>query len=205
MVRVKICGMHSPSDVELCVQAGADALGFIFAESPRRLSISRAATLAALVPPFVTKVGVFGNNDEALIRAALERCGLHLLQFCGDETAHFCGSFGAPTIIRVRGGRELSARELRLARAAAVMLDGAERGRLGGTGRRVATAKARAVRERSPLPLVLAGGLTPGNVRAAVASVKPWAVDVRSGVEARGRKSAPLVTEFIRAVKGASA
>ncbi|MDQ6780493.1 MAG: phosphoribosylanthranilate isomerase [Candidatus Eremiobacteraeota bacterium] len=196
--------MRSRSDVALCVEAGADALGFIFAASPRRLRVATAAKIAALVPPFVTKVGVFGNNDEALVRDAIDRCGLDMLQFCGDESPGFCGSFGPPTIIRLHADRALATRDLRAARAVAVILDGADSGRLGGTGRRTPTEPARVARERSPLPLVLAGGLTPTNVGAAITSVRPWAVDVRSGVEARGRKSAQLVADFIRAAKGAS-
>ena len=205
MVRVKICGIQSAADIAACVKAGADALGFIFAESPRRLTLAQAAALAPLVPPFVAKVGVFADNSRALIQAALERCGLDVLQFAGDEPAEFCGSFGTPTIVVARNATDAwryTLRDLRRARAAALMIDGQDGSRRGGTGAAVEHALGRAARRQSPLPFILAGGLRPSNVADAVRAVRPWAVDVRSGVERAGRKDATLIRQFIAAAKG---
>ncbi len=204
MIRVKVCGMQTAEDVVGCVTAGVDALGFIFTRSPRRLSVERAAAIARRAPPFVARVGVFGNDDAALIRAAIERCGLHWLQFSAFESLAFCGSFGLPTIVVVPAdGPALSAAALRHARAGAVMLDGRSDGQLGGTGHRVPVGAAVRARRDYDLPLVLAGGLKPGNVAQAVRSVKPFAVDVRSGVERAGRIDPTLVRRFVSAAKGA--
>lgn len=205
MVRVKICGMQSAADIAVCVKAGADALGFIFAESPRRVTLAQAAGLARLVPPFVAKVGVFADNSRELIQAALERCGLDMLQFAGDEPAEFCGSFGTQTIVVARNATDAwryALRDLRRARAAALMIDGRHGSRRGGTGAAVQHAVGRAACRKSPLPFILAGGLHPNNVADAVRSVRPWAVDVRSGVERAGRKDAALISQFVKAAKG---
>ncbi|MBV8204291.1 MAG: hypothetical protein JO195_04625, partial [Candidatus Eremiobacteraeota bacterium] len=99
MVRVKICGLQSERDIEISVAAGADAVGFIFAESPRRVSVRTARRLSRRVPPFVTCVGVFAHNSAAAIAKALEHCRIDVLQFSGGEAAAFCGSFGKPTIV----------------------------------------------------------------------------------------------------------
>src|SRR5690349_16541338 len=99
MIRVKICGMTDAADVGACAAAGADALGFIFAQSARRLTIEAARALTAGVPPFVTTVGVFAGDPAELVTAAIGACRLDVLQFSGGETADFCGSFGKPTIV----------------------------------------------------------------------------------------------------------
>lgn len=200
MVRVKVCGISSRDDVGACLSAGVDALGFIFAPSPRHLTVEQAATLARIVPPFVTRVGVFADNEADCITAAIQRCGLDLLQFSGPEPAAFRGSFGKPTIAVVRGPDRC--RDLDLARAVALMID-APGDALGGSGRRVEPEAVLTARHSSPLPFILAGGLTPANVAEAVAAVRPWAVDVRSGVERSDRKDAQLLKRFVAAAKGA--
>ena len=98
MTRVKICGIRSTGDVAACVEAGADALGFILADGPRQVSIEQAAALTQLVPPFVTCVAVFADSPRELIRAAIEACRIDVLQFAGNEPAAMRGSFGKPTI-----------------------------------------------------------------------------------------------------------
>ena len=203
MTRVKICGMHCADDVAMCVAAGADALGFIFAESARQLTVDDAAQLTARVPPFVTTVGVFADSPAELIWEAIARCRLDVLQFSGDEAPEFCGSFGKPTIVVVGENARINSRYYSRARAVAVMVDSrTEEGR-GGTGRTVDFAAARRLRDQCDRFFILAGGLRAENVAQAVRAIGPDAVDVRSGVERDGRKDAQLVRAFIQAAREA--
>ncbi|HYK54815.1 MAG TPA: phosphoribosylanthranilate isomerase [Candidatus Eremiobacteraceae bacterium] len=203
MIRVKICGMADRTDVDTCVAAGADALGFIFAESPRRLTLDAARSLTAAVPPFVTTVGVFAGDPSDVVRAAIESCRLDVLQFSGDESAEFCGSFGRPTIVASRGRRWTPAARGQ-ARAIAVLVDSWSRGEFGGTGRLAPLGQAQRARDdHEGAVIVLAGGLTPVNVGPLIQSVKPDAVDVRTGVERAGRKDPDLVRAFVTAARTA--
>jgi phosphoribosylanthranilate isomerase len=214
MVRVKVCGMRSVQDIDICTSAGADALGFIFAAGPRRLAIDAAAQLTRRVPPFVTSVGVFAGNEAAFIMEALLRCRIDVLQFSGDEPPAFRGAFGKPTVAVVHASAssdparldELTLPDedaLRTARAVAVTIDSRVGDAVGGTGVRVSERIASALSRTSSLPFILAGGLTPDNVAEAVAAVRPWGVDVRSGVERESEKDRGLVERFVRAAKGA--
>lgn len=202
MIRVKICGMATQADVMTCVDAGADALGFIFASSPRRLDVVAASALAAGVPPFVTTVGVFANDDSALVSEAIARCRLDMLQFSGDESPGYCGSFGKPTVIAVRD-RNWSTAEIERSRAVALLVDSWSKAEFGGTGR-LATPESvsRARSSHDAVHIVLAGGLTPENVADAIAAARPDAVDVRTGVERNGAKDPALVRAFIQAARG---
>src|ERR1700736_5085976 len=177
--------MMSRADVEVCVEAGVDAVGFIFAPGPRRLSIELAEELTKLVPPFVSSIGVFARNKPAFIHRALERCRLDVLQFSDGSASEFCGSFGKPTIVVVHANPSSTnglpnRRDLPQPRAAAVMVDSRAQNLFGGTGIRVSEHFAATLRARSSLPFILAGGLTPENVAAAIRAVRPWGVDVRS-------------------------
>lgn len=204
MIRLKFCGMSSLADVAVCAEAGADALGFIFADGPRRLTVDEAARLTNAVPRGVVRVGVFADQPKALVQAALAACGLDVLQFAGSESAEFCGSFGMPTMLTARVAApalDVIAR----ARATALVVDALVDGKLGGTGVRVDAAVARRIRAGSPTWLILAGGLTPVNVGEAIRTIEPDGVDVRSGVERGGRKDPELVSAFARAVKEAYA
>jgi phosphoribosylanthranilate isomerase len=204
MIRVKICGMQSPADIETSVAAGADAVGFIFCDGPRRLTLDDAAALTSRVPPFVTTVGVFADTPISLIREALARCRLDVLQFAGNEEPQLRGSFARPTLIVSRGEiPELA--DLRAARAIAVVGDGSAGDLRGGTGVRMSIEAARGLRERCARHFILAGGLTPDNVAEAIRAIEPDGVDVRSGVERDGRKDAGLIRAFVRAVKEARA
>ena len=206
-MRVKICGMTSIADVRACVDAGADALGFIFASSPRRLPLvdDLAKSLTDAVPPFVTCVGIFADDPPELIRAALARCRIDVLQFAGSEAPHFCGSFGKPTIL-VSRGRAYSAAELAAANARAVLVDGYAAGMAGGTGRTVDARTFARVREASGrISMILAGGLHAGNVASMIRAIGPDAVDVRTGVERDGHKDRQLVASFVRIARSASA
>ncbi len=202
MFRVKVCGMRRREDIDVCAAAGADALGFIFAASAKHLSLDEAATLTSYVPQHITCVGVFADNDAPFVQEALRRCRLDLLQFTGDELPEFRGAFGKPTIfvlhVEAAAGQQRFALPdidaLRAANATALMVDSRSGARIGGTGIRVDAASAALVAARSPLPFILAGGLTPDNVAAAVAAVQPFGVDVRSGVE----RDRSLVEGFVR-------
>mgnify|MGYP001267727509 CR=1 FL=1 len=202
MIRIKICGMQSVEDVATCVSAGADALGFIFAGGPRRLTIERAAELTASVPPSVTCVGVFADTPAETIRAAIARCRLDVLQFAGDESATLRGSFGRPTIAVTRGQVPDTA-ELAQANAIAVLVDGASGNLRGGTATLVDVELARSIRSACGAHLILAGGLTPANVAGLILEISPDGVDVRSGVEVADRKDPLFVRAFVRAAKGA--
>lgn len=213
MVRVKFCGMRSNQDIDVCADAGADALGFIFAAGPRCLTIDAAARLTQRVPPFVTSVGVFADNAAALINEALQRCRLDVLQFNGDESPRFRGAFGKPTIAVMHANpssEHATPDELRLpdvealyaARAIAVAIDARLGDLVGGTGLRVSDDIASTLSRATSLPFILAGGLTPDNVADAISLVRPWGVDVRSGVERDGEKDRSLVERFIRTAKG---
>ena len=207
--RVKICGLTRDSDVVAAVSAGADAIGFVFAVGSKRLlEPARAAQLSGLVPAFVARVGLFLDQDAEEVTRVLDQVPLTLLQFHGTEDGAYCRQFGLPYIKAIgigpgpadeldtthamdRSGAEFSD-------AAGLLLDSHEPGGLGGTGQvfdwnRIG---------HSSLPLILAGGLTVGNVRDAVRRVKPWAVDVSSGVEdAPGIKNADAMQRFIKEAK----
>lgn len=198
--RVKICGLTRPEDVDAAVSAGADALGFVFVpRSPRCLETADARVLAGRVPAFVARVGLFMDPTEDEVAAVLERVPLCSLQFHGSESPAFCARFGRPYIKALAMGAAGEAdRAADYPDAAALLLDSHEPGAPGGTGRSFDWD----VIPPLPRPLVLAGGLNPGNVHRAVQRVRPWAVDVSSGVEeAPGIKSAAKMIEFINEAK----
>lgn len=199
-VRVKICGLTRLQDVDAAVEAGADALGFVFTpRSKRFLENNEARALIERVPAFVSRVGLFMDQGEEEVEAVLRSLPLSLLQFHGRETGGFCRQFGLPYIkaLDVAGAGAPNLAE-EYGQAAALLLDSHEPGAPGGTGR---TFDWSCIPDL-PRPLVLAGGLTPGNVRRAIEQVRPWAVDVSSGVEdSPGVKSAVKLTEFINEAK----
>jgi phosphoribosylanthranilate isomerase len=198
--RVKICGITRPQDVDAAVAAGADALGFVFTpRSKRHVTIEAARELVARVPAFVSCVGLFMDQEAHDVAAVLSVVPLSLLQFHGKESGAFCSRFGLPYIkaLDVTGATAPGLAQ-EYAGAAALLLDSHEAGAPGGTGK---TFDWTAIPEL-PKPLVLAGGLNPENVRRAVASVAPWAVDVSSGVEdAPGVKNEGKMIEFINEAK----
>ncbi len=204
-VRVKICGLTRREDAEAAVAAGADALGFMFYPgSARCVSEETAAAICRRLPPFVLRVGVFVDAPEEQIRAVAARCGLGALQFHGGESAEFCRRFALPVIkaFRIRGPESLPA--LRAYDTAAWLLDSSVAGQWGGTGTTFNwDLAAEAVGWGHPV--ILAGGLTPDNVAGAVRRVRPYAVDVSSGVEtAPGRKDPARMRAFVAAVRMAA-
>ena len=200
--RIKICGISDPAHARLAADEGADAIGLVFyRDSPRFLTAERAAAVAAKIPPYVTSVGLFVDETEETVRGITEQVRLDLLQFQGNESPEFCDRFGRPWIraVRMEEGTDLLEYSRRFSRAKALLLDAHEPGKPGGTGRTFDWAR---IPRESPLPLVLSGGLTSENVGRAVREVRPWAVDVSSGVEKeRGVKDPRKIVEFIRSVR----
>ena len=204
-VRVKICGITRLQDLHAACDAGADALGFVFYEkSPRHLAIDSAAMLVRALPPFVQSVGLFVNAEPAFIEQVLRAAPLDLLQFHGDETPADCMRYGRPWIKAVRVNRDTDLLECAADFDAArgLLLDAYVAGVPGGTGERFDWSL---IPPHLPRPVVLSGGLTPDNVAEAVRRVRPWAVDVSSGVEAeKGIKDAHKIARFIAKAKEAS-
>jgi phosphoribosylanthranilate isomerase len=202
MTRTKICGITREQDLQAAIAAGVDALGFVFyAKSPRNVSPQQASGLLRAMSPFVTRVGLFVDPDGAMVRATLAEVPLDVLQFHGDESPEFCRQFGRPYLkaIRVRAGVDLVECAARYADAQGLLLDAYVDGVQGGTGESFDWAL---IPRRLPLPVILSGGLHPGNVAAAVRAVRPYAVDVSSGVEsAKGIKDATKIAAFIGEVR----
>jgi phosphoribosylanthranilate isomerase len=200
--RVKICGLREALHAMVAADAGADAIGLVFyRESPRFVTPGTAASVVAVLPPFVTTVGLFVDADEGKVRDTLKGVRLDLLQFHGDETPEFCASFGIPYVraVRMEKGTNLLEWAGRFSSASALLLDAYVDGTPGGTGESFDWA---AIPRDLPIPLILSGGLTAENVGRAVREVQPWAVDVSSGVEAsRGTKDPRKIVEFIRSVR----
>src|SRR5690606_31501923 len=188
MVRIKICGIPRVEDALAAVRAGADAIGLVFHEaSPRAVDIQLASLIVRALPPFVTSVGLFVDAVEARIRQVLERVPLGRLQFHGDEPDDFCRRFARPYLkaVRVRPGVDLDSLAGNWPGASGILLDSYNPGVPGGTGETFDWGLSPAQRNWN---LVLAGGLSAGNVREAVDLTQPWAVDVSGGVEARSEE-----------------
>jgi phosphoribosylanthranilate isomerase len=201
-VRVKICGITRLQDLHAACEAGADALGFVFYEkSPRHVSLEAAAELVRALPPFVQSVGLFVNAKPSFIETALKAVALDLLQFHGDETPADCARHGRPYIKAVRVNRDTDLLKCAADFAAArgLLLDAWVPGVPGGTGERFDWSL---IPANLPKAVILSGGLTPDNVAEAVQRVRPWAVDVSSGVEqAKGIKDAHQIAQFIAKAK----
>jgi phosphoribosylanthranilate isomerase len=201
---VKICGITRVEDALLAARAGAHAIGTIlYPRSPRAVDLERARQIVDAVPPFVTTVTLVVDPTAAEVERILDEVRPRLLQFHGEESAEFCTQFGVPYIKAVRVGPKVDL--LQYARlyedAAGLLLDAFVDGKAGGTG---ASFDWSLIPRNLPLPVILAGGLTPENVTAAVRQVRPWAVDVASGVEsAKGIKDAAKVKAFIQGARNA--
>jgi len=198
--KVKVCGITNLEDALLSVKYGADALGFVFAESPRKVSPEVARDIILELPPFVLKVGVFVNSSLDEVREIRSFCGLDLVQLHGDEEPTYCSSL-APGVIkafRVKDESVLSI--LPQYRAKAYLLDAYDESRRGGTGKAFNWEIAR--RAKGLGWIILSGGLTPNNVSEAILRAAPYAVDVSSGVESYPGKKDPLkISLFLHRVK----
>jgi phosphoribosylanthranilate isomerase len=202
--RIKICGITNLADAQAALEAGAEAMGLNFYEkSPRHLTVPAAAEISKQLPPFVLRVGVFVNAPEDLVLRAIGECGLSLLQFHGDEPPEFCAQFGLMNMkaFRIRDAASLS--ELPKYPTDAWLLDAFSPEARGGTGEKFNWDLALEAQKLGK-PIFLAGGLTPENVAEAVRKVRPFGVDVSSGVESSpGKKDHQKVRDFIAAVRSA--
>ncbi|MEB0041885.1 phosphoribosylanthranilate isomerase [Pseudomonas sp. MH10] len=202
-VRSKICGITRIEDALAAVDAGADAIGFVFyAKSPRAVTAIQAREIIAALPPFVTTVGLFVNISRCELTEILGVVPLDLLQFHGDETAEDCDGYHRPYIkaLRVRAGDDIAALCRAYPKASGVLLDTYVAGVPGGTGEAFDWSLIPHVLSK---PIILAGGLSPANVAQAIAQVRPYAVDVSGGVEAsKGIKDHDKIRAFMTAVQG---
>lgn len=196
MVRVKICGITNIEDALLAVELGADALGFIFAESPRRVSSEGVASIVSQLPPFVSKVGVFVDEEKEEVAEIADVCGLDTLQFHGVEPPDYCTRFREKVIKSLRVKNADSIEVLPSYSVDAFLLDTHVEGVPGGTG--VTFDWNLAVQAKKYGRIILSGGLNPQNVAEAIERVRPYAVDVSSGVEMRtGKKDPEKLRTFI--------
>jgi phosphoribosylanthranilate isomerase len=202
-VVVKICGITNAADGIAAAEAGADVLGFVFYEaSPRFIRLDAAAAIIRQLPPFIVKAGVFVDAPSDLVVRAIGDCGLNLLQFHGNELPEYCTQFGLMSMKAFRIQDATSLERLKEYHTEAWLLDSYVSDKVGGTGERFNWDLAREARGMGR-PIFLAGGLTPSNVAEAVQSVRPYGVDVSSGVEAApGKKDHDKVRGFIKAAKG---
>lgn len=202
--RIKICGLR---DVETAVSAawlGADAIGLVFyAPSPRAVDVARAQQIVRALPPFVSSVGLFVDADPGVVSGVLEQVSLDVLQFHGNEPADYCRQFNRPYLkaVRVKPGLDLLEYAARYGDACGILVDAYVPDSPGGTGE---TFDWSLLPARLPLPLILSGGLHAGNVADAIRQVRPWAVDVSSGVESsKGIKDVAKIAAFIEQVNSA--
>ncbi len=204
-VRVKICGITRLQDAEAAVALGADALGFIFAKSPRRIAPRDARKISAAVSPLVTRVGVFVNEPVKQVIAIMREAMLDVAQLHGSETPAECAALsasGVRGVIKVfRVGEHFSPKELKRYAVQAHLLE-TDAKVAGGSG--LVWDWSRLARTRFSTPIIVTGGLNPSNVQKAIRALKPYAVDVSSGVEKRpGIKDHKLMEKFIRHAKTA--
>lgn len=199
-----MCGITRPQDGLAAAAAGADAIGLVFyGKSPRNVTLDQAAAIARALPPFVSSVALFVNPPAAEVEAVLHNVRPDVLQFHGEESPAFCRSFGVPYLkaARVRPDSDLLQFAASYADAQGFLLDAWSEAGHGGTGERFDW---NLIPATLPKPLILAGGLTPENVRLAIETVHPWAVDVSSGIEqSKGIKDAARIAAFMKEVENA--
>ena len=202
--RVKVCGITRVEDALAAARVGVDAVGFVFYPgSPRYVAPERARDIAAMLPPFVSTVGLFVDADAATVAATLRAIRLDYLQFHGAESPEFCAQFDVPFLkaVRVKPGVDLLQYAITFSAAKALLLDAFVAGMHGGTGQGFDW---QLIPLNMRIPVILSGGLAPGNIAQAVRTVRPWAVDVSSGVEAaKGIKDANKIEQFMRGVRNA--
>ncbi|SFG24785.1 phosphoribosylanthranilate isomerase [Desulfotomaculum arcticum] len=199
-VKVKICGITGVDMALAAVEAGADALGFVFAPSRRRVQPETARAIIAQLPPFVARVGVFVNSPPGEIEQIARHCGLTAVQLSGDEPPGYALDLALPIIRSLRVGNGKPVPDLNGFKDDAFLFDTYCDKSYGGTGKTFDWSLLENI--ACPKPVILAGGLNPFNVREAVRTVRPYAVDVSGGVETNGQKDAQKIKEFITLAKG---
>lgn len=209
-VRVKFCGIASQEDAEKAVSVGPDALGFVFfKESPRYVTLEKAEAIIRNIPPFVSAVGIFVNEDLKFVEECVYRCGLNTVQLHGDENVAYCSDFkkagfrGVKLIKAVRVKDEESLSSIESCPADAILLDAYRSNVYGGTGKGFDRGLAVLAKEYGRR-IIVAGGLNPDNVYDIIKEVKPYGVDVSSGIESSpGKKNLELMEEFMLEVRKA--
>ena len=203
--KIKICGIGNEADAQVAGRLGVDALGFVFARSPRRVDPERVRKICLSLPPFINTVGVFVDEDPSMVREVADFCGLQWVQLHGKESPGYCRQLGLRVLKAFRIRNEAGIGELDAYRgcAAGFVLDTYVQGKAGGTGK---TFEWRLAEEALTYgPVILSGGLTPANVRQAVEQVRPYGVDVSSGVEsAPGVKDHDKMKQFVQQVRNIS-
>tara|TARA_R110002049_G_scaffold252263_1_gene426788 strand:- start:91049 stop:91672 length:624 start_codon:yes stop_codon:yes gene_type:complete len=200
--RIKFCGITRQEDLQIAADLGVDAIGLVFCPvSPRAVNAQQARSLIDQCGPFITSVGLFMNQDAGTISSLIEKIPVDMLQFHGDESEQFCASFGLPYLKSIAmGGIGQSVPESDYPSASALLLDSNESGQPGGSGKQFNWANIPALEK----PIILAGGLDANNVSDAIKQVRPYAVDVSSGIEsAKGIKDIAKMKNFVRAVRDA--
>lgn len=206
MIRVKICGIQDETAALIAAEAGADAIGLIFAESRRQVTLAQAQRIARTLPPFVSRVGVVVNEPMDRLRALIDGVRLDAVQLHGDESPEFClavRELGVTVIKAIRVSGPLDPTHLRAFPVSAVLLDTHRVGQRGGTGELFDWRFAAPV--AATMPVILSGGLSPENVAAGIAAVRPYGVDVSSGVETDEHKDPVKIRSFVVAARAADA
>jgi phosphoribosylanthranilate isomerase len=200
-MRVKICGIMNVSDALAAADYGADAVGFVlYKSSPRYIDLTAVKNIISQLPPFVTTVGVFADGTEKEVLSTVDECGLDVIQLQGDEPADYCRRLGSRVIKAIRVRDKFSLNGMIPYKVRAFVLDTYREGELGGTGRTFDWTLA--VEAKKFGKIILAGGLTPENVGPAIEQVRPYGVDVSTGVEERlGKKDHSKLKRFIETAK----
>lgn len=204
-MKIKICGITNVDDAEVAVRAGSDALGFVmYRKSPRFVEPAAVRAIVAGLPPFVLPVGVFVNEEAEKVRALMDECGLTLAQLHGDESAQYCQNLGRPALkairLKDRGAFRVLAELHGRANVRGFLLDAFSDQAYGGTGQTVDWTLAQEAARSTPI--ILAGGLNPANVADGIRVVRPYGVDVSSGVErSPGKKDPDKVKAFVEAAR----
>ena len=202
MVRVKICGITSELDATRAARAGAWAIGFIFhKKSPRYISPFKAKKIIDALPPFITPVGVFVNHNAGAMRDIITHCGLRAVQLHGDEDHHFCHRlkrYNVKIIKVFRVGEGFDPKVVENFKVDAFLFDTFDKDNFGGTGKTFDWNFLKTLKSNTEVPIIISGGLNAQNVIEAVNEIKPYAVDVNSGVEeAPGKKDAKKMKDFV--------
>ncbi|MBM3157693.1 MAG: phosphoribosylanthranilate isomerase [Chloroflexi bacterium] len=201
MVRVKICGITNLDDALAAVEYGADALGFVFAPSPRRVTPEKVKRIVKNLPPFVCKVGVFVNSEIEFVKKTMAACNLDLAQLHGNETPDYCAALSPKAIKMFTKNNLPPDKKLGKYRVAAYMLDKDKNSKTNEAEQKKLWKLAGQIGEHAPV--ILAGGLTPDNVSEAIKIARPYAVDVSSGIESKpGVKDHAKMREFLKIARG---
>lgn len=203
MIKIKICGITNKEDALWAVNLKVDALGFIFADSPRRVEPEIVQKIIELLPPFISSVGVFVNEDRKKVEGIAESCGLTTLQFHGQESPSYCEGFKQKIVkaLRIENKDILKKAAQYQDKVDAYLLDTYSPSKYGGTGKTFDWSIAKEIKKFG-LPIILSGGLSPENIKEAISEVEPYGIDVSSGVEERpGKKNMEKLINFVRIVR----